>query len=329
MLTEASVSQRTEASGHAQRLLLRGLRRVAPPVITVLAASFVVYAALSASGNPVALIAGPHPTPRQAAEIRRQLGLDQPLPTRYWHWLWQVLHGNLGTSLYYKTSVASLLAPRTATTALLVLYAGVVVIAIGVTLGAIGAVWKRTSPAVAAFAGFGVAIPSYVAAAWLISLFALKLHWFPALGAGSGMPDRLWHLTLPAVALAIGWSAYVAQITRAALREEITREHAEFARGRGVAPSRVFRRHVARNAAGPILNVSGITVASLLAGTVIIEQAFGINGLGSLLVSSVSNQDDNVVEIITLIILVVFILATTLTDTLHAIFDPRIRQART
>jgi peptide/nickel transport system permease protein len=327
-VTEVSPSQHSER-GHARKLLRIGLRRLAPPVITVLAASFVVYAALSASGNPVALIAGPHPTPRQAAEIGRQLGLDQPLPARYWHWLWQVLHGNLGTSLYYKTSVASLLEPRIVTTALLVLYAGVVVTAIGVTLGAIGAVWKRVSPAVAAFAGFGVAIPSYVAAAWLISLFALKLRWFPALGAGSGLPGRLWHLTLPAVALAIGWSAYVAQIARAALREEIAREHAEFARGRGIAPGRVFRRHVARNAAGPILNVSGITVASLLAGTVIVEQAFGISGLGSLLVSSVSNQDENVVEIITLIILVVFVLATTLTDALHAIFDPRIRQART
>src|SRR5262249_59003041 len=181
--------------------------------------------------------------------------------TSAWPGLGQAHHGTRGPPIPHKASGARLPAPRTATTALLVLYAGVVVIAIGTTLGAIGAVWKRISPAVAAFAGFGVAIPSYVAAAWLISLFALKLHWFPALGAGSGLPDRLWHLTLPAVALAIGWSAYVAQITRAALREEITREHAEFARGRGGAPSPGFPPHPARNAARPILDGPGLTPA--------------------------------------------------------------------
>jgi peptide/nickel transport system permease protein len=309
-------------------LLREGAKHLAGAVATVLVASFIVYSVLSVSGNPVATIAGSHATPKQVAEVRHQLGLDQSVFVRYGHWLWQVLHGNLGTSLYYKTSVASLLAPRALNTVVLVLYAGFIVVVMGVGLGAVGAVWRRASPAIATICGVGVAIPSYVAAAWLISIFALKLHWFPALGAGTGFFDRLAHLTLPAFALAIGWSAYIAQITRSALRAEIASEHEEFATGRGIAPRLVFRRHVARNAAGPILNISGISVAGLLAGTVIVEQAFGINGMGSLLVSSVSNLDENTVVIITLIILVLFVVATMLADTLHALIDPRVRRTR-
>jgi peptide/nickel transport system permease protein len=133
-------------------------------------------------------------------------------------------------------------------------------------------------------------------------------------------------LTLPALALAIGGAAYIAQISRAAISEEQSREHVDAARGRGLAPVYVFRRHVLRNASLPIMTVSVLTAAGLIAGTVVVEYAFGIGGLGSLLVSSVSSKDYAVVEAITLILLVVFVVSLAVIDLLQSALDPRERR---
>jgi peptide/nickel transport system permease protein len=306
-----------------RRLLVRWL---VGPLTTIMLSSFVLYALLSlAPGDPVARRLGPHATAAQAAVLRHQLGLDRPLPVRYWDWLVGALHGDFGTSLVYQTGVSSLVGARLATTLTLVLYASLLVVLAGVGLGILGTVVRPFGPAVAAVSGLGVAIPSYVAASLLVSVFALNLGWFPALGAGIGLGDRIWHLTLPAVALAIGWSAYVTQISATALVQEKGREHVETAVGRGLPATHVFRRHVLRNAAIPIITVSGLTVAGLFAGTVVVESAFGIDGLGSFLVAAVSQKDYNVVQAVGLLLVVVFVLVTTLIDVLHVVLDPRLR----
>jgi peptide/nickel transport system permease protein len=296
------------------------------PLITLLVSSFALYALLSlAPGDPVARRLGPHANRAQAAALRHQLGLDHPLPVRYWDWLSGAVHGDFGNSLVYQTGVSSLLGARLATTLILVLYASLLVVVVGLGLGILGTVARPLGPVVAAVSGLGIAIPSYVAASLLVTVFALDLNWFPALGAGSGFGDRIWHLTLPAVALAIGWSAYVTQISAAALREERGREHVETAIGRGLPTATVFRRHVLRNAGIPIITVSGLTVAGLFAGTVVVESAFGIDGVGSFLVSAVSAKDYNVVQAIGLMLVAVFVVVTTLIDVLHVMLDPRLR----
>jgi peptide/nickel transport system permease protein len=178
---------------------------------------------------------------------------------------------------------------------------------------------------VAAITGLAIAVPTFVAAQLLVSWFALGLGWFPATGEGSGLFDQLRHLTLPAVALALSWSAYVAQITRTAVREENEREHVDTARGRGVPAGAVFRRHVLRNAAIPIVTISGLTVAGLVASAVVVESAFGLNGIGSLLVQSVSAKDYNVVQAISMLLVVLFIVVTTAIDVLQTSLDPRLR----
>jgi peptide/nickel transport system permease protein len=304
------------------------LRWVIAPLVTVLVASFIIFVALSlAPGDPVTKLLGSHATPSQIASLRQQLGLNLPVPVRYFHWLAGAVQGNFGLSITYRTGVAGLLEGRLITTLFLVVYAGMIVVAIGILLGIVGAVVKPLAPVVAIMNGIGIAIPSYVAAAGLIGIFAVWLAWFPALGAGSGFADRIWHLTLPAIALAIGWSAYVAQITRASLREEQAREHVGTAIGRGVPSSAVFRRHVLRNAAVPIVTISGLTVAGLVAGAVVVEEAFGIDGVGSFLVTSVENKDYNVVEAISVILVLVFVVVTTLLDAIHIALDPRLRDS--
>jgi len=156
-------------------------------------------------------------------------------------------------------------------------------------------------------------------------VFTLTLHWFPAIGAGSGFTDRLWHLTMPAVALALAGTAYVARLTRSATNEELGREHVDTARGRGVPEPLIIRRHVLRNALIPITTVAGLTVAGLIAGSVVVENAFALNGLGSYLVTSVEQKDFPVVQAIALLLVAAFVVVNTIVDALYGLIDPRVR----
>jgi len=307
--------------------MLSHVRRwIVAPLATLLAASFVLYTAVWLQpGNPLTLLLGTKASPAQYRYLAHKLGLDRPMPVRYWDWLTNAVHGNFGTSLVYKQSVASLIAPRLLTTLLLVGYAGVIITVLGVTLGIIGGMSPRAAPYTAGLNGLGVAIPGFVAAEALTAVFAVKLGWFPVLGTGQGLPGRLQHLTLPAFALAIASIAYVSQITRAAVSVEEQSPHVETARGRGLAGPRILRRHVLRNAAIPIMTVSALTVAGLLAGAIVVEYAFGLGGIGSLLVQSVSDKDSNVVLAIGLILVLVFVMTTTVLDFLQHLLDPRLR----
>src|SRR5215472_11633194 len=307
--------------------MLRNVRRwIVAPLVTLLAASFVLYTAVWLQpGNPLTLLLGTKASPAQYRYLAHKLGLDRPMLVRYWEWLTNAVHGNFGTSLVYKQSVASLIGPRIVTTFLLVAYASVIITVIGVTLGIIGGMSPRAAPYVAGLNGLGVAIPGFVAAEVLIAVFAVKLGWFPVLGTGQGLAGRLQHLTLPAFALAIASIAYVSQITRAAVSAEENSPHVETARGRGLQKARVLRHHVLRNAAMPIMTVSALTVASLLAGTLVVEFAFGLGGIGSLLDQSVQDKDANIVLAIGLILVLVFVVTTTALDFLQHLMDPRLR----
>lgn len=320
------MGERTAARRSASTIA-RFARALVIALSTMLAASFLIFSALAlAPGDPVAQILGPKATDDQREQMRKTLGLDAPLLERYWHWLTDALHGDFGTSLTYRENVSALLQPRIATTGLLILMASVLILAVGLLLGAFGGSNERWRPAVNAIVGLGVAIPGFIAGSALISFLAVRLGWFPTFGAGSGFGDRLWHLTLPAIALALGWSAYVAQMTSAAVAEESRREHVLTARGRGIARWAVFRRHIMRNAAIPVLTASGLTVAGLIAGSVVVEPVFAIDGLGSLLVKSVSNKDYAPVIAISMIIVTVFVVVTTAIDVIQIALDPRLRK---
>jgi peptide/nickel transport system permease protein len=298
------------------------------PVVTLLVASFLIFAALTESpGDPVVQLLGQHATAAQAASLRHTLGLDQPLLPRYWHWLADALHGDFGNSITYRAPVWSLLAPRIPVTLFLVAFAALLAVLAGLGLGIAGGVARRAAPVVAAVNAVTVAVPSFVAAVLLVMLFSLKLGWFPAEGTGSGFGNQLRHLTLPAVALAVSWTAYLSQVTQRALTEEERREHVETARMRGIPRPAVFRRHVLRNAASPVLTISALTVAGLVTGTVVVEQAFGINGVGALLDSAVQAKDYNVVLAISVFFVLIFVVTTTLLDVLETVLDPRLRDA--
>jgi peptide/nickel transport system permease protein len=302
------------------------LQRLGALVLTLFVASVLIFGSLYlAPGDPATVLAGGRATPEVLEQIREQNGLNDPVWARYSDWLTGVLQGDLGTSFIYKQDVTSLLAPRIGTTLFLVVYASILILGVGVSLGLVSGLRRRLGGVVTAATAVGIATPTFVAAIILITVFAVNLGWFPVFGSGEGFADRLWHLTLPAIALAITFCAYVMQITKAAVKEELEREHVETARSRGIPWPLIVRRHVFRNALIPITTVAGLTVAGLIAGAVVVEQAFGLNGMGSLLVQSAAQKDFAVVQAVSLILVTAFVVANAVVDFANSLLDPRLR----
>ncbi|MGH3273754.1 MAG: ABC transporter permease [Streptosporangiaceae bacterium] len=307
------------------------LRRGAMLVVSLLVSSLVIYSSVYiAPGNPISVLSGGRALPRQSVlALEARYHLNRPFFTQYWDWLTGVLHGNLGYSIIQRENVSTLIGPRIATTTELVLYAAVIIVVAGIALGVLGALrpgMVDTSTLLATT--FLAATPSFVAAIGLVTIFAVNLRWFPALGNGTGFADQIYHLTLPAIALAVSSLALVARITRAAVREELEKEHVQTAVARGIPRRQLLRRHVLRNAAIPITTVTGVTIASLIAVAAVVETAFNLNGLGSYLVSSASSKDFAVVQAISLLLVAAFIVTNAFVDLLYAVLDPRVTLGR-
>jgi peptide/nickel transport system permease protein len=299
-------------------------------LLTLFAASFLIYGALYLSpGDPATLLAGGgHATPQLLADIRLQYHLNDPFPVRYWDWLTGVLHGNLGESFAYRQSVTSLLGARLSTTLWLISYAAILILVGGISLGILGGLFGRVGTGMTVLTSVGLAIPSFVAAIILVTIFAVGLGWFPVFGTGSGFVSQIRHLTLPAIALALSWLAFVAQLTKTAVREVADSEYVDTARSRGLRSSAIVRRHIVRNAMIPITTVAGLTVAGLIASDVVVEQAFGLGGIGSFLVQAASQKDFAVVQALSLLMVAIFVVVNTAVDLMNGLLDPRIRDTQ-
>ena len=304
-------------------------RRILLGLVTILATTFLVHIALYlAPGDPIdVLTAGKPTTPERLAALRAQYHLDDPFLTRYFSWLGGVLHGDLGQSAAFNVDVSVLLAPRVPTTLLLVGASFIMIMVFGLSLGIVaalrGGIIDTTTMATATLLS---AIPAFVSSFVLINVFALQLGWLPAIGIGDGAPlDTALHLVLPSVALALGAGAFVARTTRASVRTELGRDHVATATVRGIPWRLVISRHVLRNGLLPILSISGLILAGLIVGTAFVEQAFAIEGLGKLLVTAARQQDLAVVQAVTLILVVAFVVLNTLVDILYWYLDPRVR----
>ncbi|MFB0627320.1 ABC transporter permease [Streptomyces sp. AB3(2024)] len=303
------------------------VRRLAEMAATLFAASFVVFGAMYlAPGSPASfLLAGRSASPEALAAINAQYHLDDPFLVRYFRWLGDVAHGDFGRSITYRTDVSRLLADRLPSTLMLVAMALVVVVAAGLALGWIGSVrGGATDSAILVTTTFAVGTPSFVAAVLLQGLFAVNLGWFPSSGAGDGFGDMLWHLTLPAIALALYLIGMLARVTRSAMLEALDSEHVTVARSRGVPERQVVRRHVFRNALGTVLTTGGLIVSTLLVCTILVETAFSIGGIGQLLELSTTTKDFPTVQAISLIIIALFMIVNLIVDLLLPLVDPRI-----
>ena len=294
---------------------------------SLLVASFVIFAALYlAPGNPIAALSGGRPLPPGSVQILEQrYHLNESFLAQYWYWLDNALHGNLGISITLRENVSTLIASRIWTTAGLVLYASVIIVVLGIGLGVVSGLRPGALDTSAlVVTAVSAAIPAFVAAIVLIMLFAVKLGWFPALGNGTGFVSNVWHFTLPAVALATVSLAIVARVTRASVRQEGDREYVQTAVSRGLPARAVIQRHIVRNAAIPITTITGITIASLIAVSAVVEVAFSLNGLGSYLVQAAQTKDLAVVQGISLVLVTAFVVVNLLVDVLCAMLDPRV-----
>jgi peptide/nickel transport system permease protein len=301
--------------------------RLVALVITLLLASMAIYGAMFlAPGSPLAFLTrGRTMSPEELDAIAAQYHLNEPVWRQYLYWLNGVLHGDLGTSILQKAPVTSLIGERAVNTLWLVVCASILILVVGLTVGIIAGLkpgWIDTSLMLTATAA--MAIPAFVAAIILILIFAVNLQWFPVFGQGEGFTDRIYHLVLPSVALALASVAYVARLTRAAIRSEAESDHVQTAVSRGLPQRSIISKHILRNAMIPIVTVAGLTIGGLIAGAVVIEQVFQLNGLGSYLVEAVGSKDFPVVQAISLILVASFIVLNTIVDLLYAALDPRI-----
>ncbi len=304
------------------------VRRLVMLVVSLFVASIAVYGALYlAPGDPIsALTGGRSVSPQTRAMLRERYHLNSPFPVRYWDWLTGALRGDFGISIASREQVSTLIAQKAGTTLLLVGYSSIIILAVGIVGGILAGLrpgWLDST--VLVVTTVLAALPSFVAALVLIMVFAVNLRWLPALGDGNGFLDQVKHLTLPALALATTSIAFVARITRAAVREEMRREHVQTAVARGLPQRVVIGRHVLRNAAIPITTVSGVAIASLVSLVAIVEQAFNLNGLGAALVNAASSKDFAVVQAISLIMVAAFVLTNAAVDVLYAVLDPRVK----
>jgi peptide/nickel transport system permease protein len=242
------------------------------------------------------------------------------------------VRGNFGESVSARDSVWNVIRPRLETTVLLTTFAAILMVLLGVPIGILSAVFRNGLVDVSATAGSlaFAAIPAYVVGLVLIVVFGVELKWFPTLGGGEagGFNGRLDHLTLPAIALSLSAFALVSRVTRSSMISALESEHVEGARIRGFSERRVVLKHGLRSALVPVVTIAGVQTGYLLAGAILVEYTFGLNGIGRLLVTSVQNKDYAVVQAIALLITAAFLVISLVVDLLYGIIDPRVRLVR-
>jgi len=286
-------------------------------------------------GDPAELLlsqGGAAPDPDQVAQLHEQLGLDRPLLEQYAGNLRGLVHGDLGQSMQDQAPVVDSIADRLPRTLELIAAAAVVALGVGIPLGTAAATrpggWlDRIGTAVAALL---LSLPVFVLGTLLVLVFAQTLHWLPAGGYISLTTNPVRHfqlLAMPALTIAAGLAAVVYRITRGAVADVRQRDYVRTARAKGVAPARIMRRHVLRNALIPVATVIGLQLGGLLGGTVLVEYVFNYPGLSGLLIDAVSARDYPMVEGIVLVISVLFVGLNLLLDLLYGVLDPRVRQA--
>ena len=306
------------------------LGRLTSLIVSLIVASIVIFAVIEViPGDPAAFMLGVNARPDTIAALRAEMGLDQPLTTRYLDWVTGLLQGNFGQSWTYKTPVADLINDRIWVSLPLAVYALILSTLIAFPAG-IYAASRRGSAGDVTIMGatqLGVAIPNFWFAMILVLIFAINLRWFSA-GGFPGWDDPLQAikaLTLPAIALALPQAAILARVMRSSLLDMLGEDFIRTARAKGLSRRQALWRHAVRNALIPVLTIIGLQFSFLLAGGIIIEQVFFLPGLGRLIFQSISARDLIVVESVVMLLVFTVIVVNFLVDLAYAAVDPRLR----
>jgi peptide/nickel transport system permease protein len=313
-----------------RRYLARRLLLLVPVLVGV---SIVIFGVLHLSpGDPAEIMLGSQATKEDLVRLRESLGLNEPLPIQYVHWIGHVVRGDLGRSIWMKRPVLPEVLGRLGATLLLTGTALLLSTAGGLALGVASAAWPRSLldrlSAVASL--FGASMPSFWLGIVLMVIFALWLGWLPASGmyasyGGGGVGDLLSHLILPAVTLAAASITIIARLTRSTMLETLGQDFVRTARAKGVAESGVLLRHGLKNALIPIVTVVGVQAGYLLGGAVLTETVFAWPGVGTLMVQGILARDFPLVQGCVLVLALAFAVINLAVDLLYAWLDPRIR----
>ncbi len=306
------------------------LKRILAMLPTLLILSLIVFSLLYlAGGSPAAAILGMEAEPEAIAALNLKLGFDRPFWQQYPEWLGRALRGDLGPSLFLNDSVASILKDKFWTSLELALIAQLLALSLALPLALLAAS-KRGSlidRLLTTLATALPALPSFVLSLLLILIFAVALKALPAAGyqeISAGFWPHFRYLILPATALALGQAAVLFRLSRQKLEELRARPFVEQLRARGLSEAQIMRRHLLKNAALPILTLSGEYFASILAGAVIVETIFTIPGLGLLVMNAISRRDIFLIQGVVLLTSLIYLGVNLILDILYALIDPRI-----
>lgn len=303
-------------------------KRLASAVFVALGVTVATFLLLHAApGDPARLVLGEHASPRAIDALRRQWGLDRSLPSQFGRYLSRLARGDFGHSYIDDTSVGSLIAQRIGVTAALVGLATVFAVLITVPLATLAASRKDklTDHVIRGLSVVGLGLPAFWFGIVLIELFALHVHWLPVGGWGGSFGQHVESLVLPSLTAAIAIVPILVRSLRVGMIEILDSDFVASLRAKGIGETRVLVFHVARNAVIPTVALLGINIAFLLGSTVVVEHVFALNGLGSLLLDSITDRDFPVVQSLTLVLAVSVVVVTLLTDLAAAWLDPRIR----
>ncbi|MBC5729873.1 MULTISPECIES: ABC transporter permease [Eubacteriales] len=299
------------------------IKRIISLIPVIIGATLIVYVILSmADGDPARIILGEDATPERVAELREEMGLNDPVLVQYGRYMLNLLHGDMGVSYRTGAPVVTEIAARLPNTIRLALVASVVSIVLAIPLGIIAAIKQNSI-----FDGIcmvvsliGVSMPSFWLGLLLILLFSLRLEWLPSFGA-----DQWKCIILPSFALAVASMASVARTMRSSMLEVIRQDYIRTARSKGLSEGTVIRRHALRNAMIPTMTSIGLQTGILLSGSVLVETVFSWPGIGRLMITSIQQRDIPTVVGCIIIFAICFSIVNLIVDLLYGLVDPRMK----
>lgn len=297
-------------------------RKLGLAFLVALAVSLMSFLLLRASGDIAIALAGEGARSEDIEEMRRVYGLDQPIAMQYFNWLLGMLHGDFGRSFYYRSDVIELIASKTPVTALLAVLSLAFAIALSLPLGVLAAVYRNSwvDRLCSAVAVIGQALPNFFFALVLIIVFGVMLRWAPVSGSGS-----LMHYLLPTIALGYYVTPPFMRLVRAGMVEVLGSDYVRTARAKGLSSASIIFKHALRNALVPVVALAAVQLGLLLAGSVVIETIFALDGLGYLAYQSIIQKDVPVTQAVVTLLSFVYIGLTLAADLLNAWIDPRLR----
>lgn len=298
------------------------LRRVGYSLLSLFLLSLTIFLFVRVTGDPVSLLVEPGASPEDIENMRRQLGLDQPIWVQYWHFVASFLTGDLGLSFYYRTPVIELYFQRLPNSLLLAAVAMTLSLLIGIPSGILAAVrvdgfWDSAGKI---FALLGLSLPQFWVGLVLILFFSVYLGWLPSSGSGSVL-----HLLMPAFTLGWYFAAAHMRLTRSSMLEVLGQDYVRTARAKGLRERVVVLKHAMRNALIPLITIFVFTIPNVFSGALITETIFNYKGLGFLYIQALGQKDWPIVSAFLLINAILIVIANLLADILYTVADPRIR----